>query len=98
MQELRGLRLSALSKRALSMGIPDASVDEAMDADDSKAALVGLIVATESKRGPAERMLLCLENGGEECAAVDEGGLRRRLLVLLVLMLLLLLLLLLLRR
>eukprot|EP01046_Picozoa_sp_COSAG06_P063131 COSAG06_NODE_14533_length_1149_cov_1.080000_1_plen_242_part_10 len=66
--ELRGLRLTALSKRALSMGVDSESVEEAMDADDAKSALIALIVAIESRRGPADRMISMLEGGGEACA------------------------------
>jgi hypothetical protein len=50
--ELRGLVWSALKKRALSVGVDDESVDEAMDADDHKTALIGLIV--ELRGSPAD--------------------------------------------
>ena len=47
MKELEGMKLRALSKRALSMGIAAESVEDAMDADDGKAALISLIVEVE---------------------------------------------------
>ena len=72
-QELQGLKLRALSKRALSMGIDAESVEGAMDADDGKAALVGLIVEVESLRGPADRVVSCLEAGGGVCAEMLTG-------------------------
>jgi hypothetical protein len=53
--ELRGLKLMALSKRALSMGVGSESVDEAMEADDAKSALITLIVEIESSAMPHHR-------------------------------------------
>eukprot|EP01046_Picozoa_sp_COSAG06_P031745 COSAG06_NODE_3118_length_5830_cov_5.051649_1_plen_307_part_10 len=55
MCELRGLRLMVLSRRALSMGVDNESVEEAMDADDAKSAVIALIVEIESRRGPVDR-------------------------------------------
>ena len=71
--ELQGLKLLALSKRALSMGIDAESVEEAMDADDGRSALIALIVSIESSRGPAERMVSALEGGGEASADIVVG-------------------------
>eukprot|EP01048_Picozoa_sp_COSAG05_P028783 COSAG05_NODE_9120_length_645_cov_0.722121_1_plen_176_part_00 len=49
------------------MGVGAEMVDEAMDADDVKAAVIDLIVIEETRRGPADRILSCLEAGGEAC-------------------------------
>ena len=72
-QELEELKLLALSRRALSMGAVAESVDEAMDADDGRSALIALIVSIESSRGPAERMVSALEGGGEASADIVIG-------------------------
>jgi hypothetical protein len=58
--ELSEMKLSLLSKRALSAGVDATSIDAALDADDSKQALVDLIVACESSRDPEERVVSCL--------------------------------------
>ena len=42
--ELQGMKIMALHKRALSMGVGAEMADEAMDADDAKAAVIGLMV------------------------------------------------------
>ena len=66
--ELQELKLAALHKRALSAGAAESSVEDAMDSSDPKASLIGLIVNVESRRGPADCILSCLEGGGEACA------------------------------
>ena len=71
--ELEGLKLLALSRRALSTGVDAESVEEAMDADDGRSALIALIVNIESSRGPAERMVSALEGGGEASADIVIG-------------------------
>jgi hypothetical protein len=68
--ELRQLKPSLLSKRALSTGVDPARIDAALDADDSKQALIDLVVECESKRGPEERIVSCLAEGGAACAAM----------------------------
>eukprot|EP01046_Picozoa_sp_COSAG06_P078686 COSAG06_NODE_26252_length_618_cov_2.210019_1_plen_199_part_10 len=55
------------------MGAVAESVDEAMDADDGRSALIALIVSIESSRGPAERMVSALEGGGEASADIVIG-------------------------
>ena len=67
-EELRGLKLMVLSKRALSMGVDSELVEEAMEADDGKSAVIALIVEIESRRGPVDRMKSLLESGCEGCA------------------------------
>jgi hypothetical protein len=44
-QELAPLKASQLQRRALAAGVSDASVDEALDGEDAKAALTALIIA-----------------------------------------------------
>ena len=67
------MQLIALWKRALSVGVDAESVDDAMDADDAKSAVIGLIVAIESSRGPADRVVSSLEPGGEACVETLSG-------------------------
>ena len=45
--ELRGLKLMALQKRALSAGVAGEAVEDALEAADPRSALVGLIVEVE---------------------------------------------------
>eukprot|EP01046_Picozoa_sp_COSAG06_P093163 COSAG06_NODE_39357_length_413_cov_1.359873_1_plen_130_part_01 len=66
--ELEELKLTALQKRALSLGVAESSVEDAMDSSDPKGGLIDLIVDVESHRGPADRIQSCLEAGGEACA------------------------------
>ena len=73
--ELRGVKLMALSKRAVSIGVSTESVEDAMDADDARSALIGLIGEVESRRGPAKRALACLEGGGDACAEMVSAAL-----------------------
>ena len=68
--ELGGLKLMALHKRAVSDGVDGESVEDAMESSDPKAGLIRLIVDVESRRGPADRIRLCLDEGGEACASM----------------------------
>ena len=43
-QELGGLRLMALQKRATSIGVSDAALENAMDSSDPKASLIKLVL------------------------------------------------------
>ena len=63
------MRLTALQKRARSEGVAADAVEDAMDGDDPKAALIALIVEVASSRGPADQLLSALQAGGE--TAVD---------------------------
>jgi hypothetical protein len=45
--ELRGLKVSALRKRAVSAGVSETELDEADDAADTKAEIVKMILACE---------------------------------------------------
>ena len=72
--ELQPLKLTALRKRALAEGIAKAAVEEAMDAtDDPKEALRALIVEMQRSRGPRDRILTCLQGGGEPAAEMVRG-------------------------
>jgi len=71
--ELREMKLMALHRRALSASVNSESVDDAMESADPKAVLISLIVNAESRRGPDDRMRLCLETGGEACAKMVTG-------------------------
>ena len=68
MEELQGMRVSALRKRAASARISADLLEDALDADDSKAALIQLIVDDASSRGPAEALLVALQAGGDEAS------------------------------
>jgi hypothetical protein len=48
MLELRSLKFAALQQRALSLDVDGAAVDDAVEADNPKAALIALIVAQSS--------------------------------------------------
>ena len=50
-EALRGMKLMALQKRAVSGGIDESAVETAMEQDDPKAALVALIVSHEATAG-----------------------------------------------
>ena len=72
--ELQPLKLTALRKRALAEGIAKEAVEEAMDAtDDPKEALRVLIVEMQRSRGPRDRILTCLQGGGEPAAEMVKG-------------------------
>jgi hypothetical protein len=50
-QELQGMKLTALQKRALREGLAAHVVDEALDADEPKAALIQLILDNSQRCG-----------------------------------------------
>eukprot|EP01043_Picozoa_sp_COSAG02_P087123 COSAG02_NODE_24450_length_687_cov_7.056122_2_plen_95_part_01 len=52
----------------MSAGISDELVEVAMESNDPKSALIDLIVAVESRRGPADRVGTCLRAGGDSSA------------------------------
>eukprot|EP01043_Picozoa_sp_COSAG02_P089519 COSAG02_NODE_26485_length_631_cov_14161.900376_1_plen_210_part_11 len=66
--ELAPLRVRALKKRALAEGLDSDAVEDALDEDNSKAALIELIVTVVQQRGPADRLLSCLSGGGDDAA------------------------------
>jgi hypothetical protein len=75
MQELRGLRLTALRKRAATQQLPEDDIDEALEAGDSKSALIQLLIEHEESKGPIERVRAALEAGGELAANVIRASL-----------------------
>ena len=68
--ELAGMRLKALERRAVSEGLDTDAVEDAMDGDDPKSSLIGLIVELALSRGPGDRLLSALTAGGEATAEV----------------------------
>ena len=70
--ELSGLRLKALQARAAAEGIDEGAIDDALEADRPKQALVELVVQHTSRRigsqGPPERILAALRAGGSLCS------------------------------
>jgi hypothetical protein len=71
--ELRELKLMALQRRALSVGVTVESVEDAMESADPKASLIDVILEVESRRGPNDRVQSCLEGGGDGCAEMITG-------------------------
>eukprot|EP01043_Picozoa_sp_COSAG02_P059117 COSAG02_NODE_7473_length_2996_cov_5.791508_4_plen_255_part_01 len=70
--ELAALRTGALQKRALAEGVNADAIEDALDEDNPKAALIELIVASAQQWGPADRLLSCLSGGGDAAAdAID---------------------------
>jgi hypothetical protein len=72
-EELSGLRVTALVKRAMGAGVEEQQIDDAMDTHDPKAALIELLLAAGTVAAPTgtggsvavERQNLCsLEEGG----------------------------------
>eukprot|EP01046_Picozoa_sp_COSAG06_P051559 COSAG06_NODE_8440_length_2172_cov_11.197781_3_plen_352_part_01 len=68
--ELQGLRLRQLRQRAVAEGLDDDAVEDALDEEHPKAALIDLVFEHAARRGPAERALSALEAGGEACAVM----------------------------
>eukprot|EP01045_Picozoa_sp_COSAG04_P016368 COSAG04_NODE_1360_length_7092_cov_12.824825_1_plen_1672_part_10 len=66
--ELESMRVVALQKRAASEGVPTDAVEDAMEAEDSKASLIALIVEASSSRDPVDQLLSSLHAGGEAAA------------------------------
>jgi hypothetical protein len=66
MLELRSLKFAALQQRALSLDVDGAAVDDAVEADNPKAALIALIVAqsssdeTEAREAAADELTAAL--------------------------------------
>eukprot|EP01043_Picozoa_sp_COSAG02_P098984 COSAG02_NODE_35108_length_473_cov_4.262032_1_plen_65_part_10 len=56
-EELEALRVKALEQRALADGVDADAIEDALDEDNPKAALIELIVAAAQQRGPADRLL-----------------------------------------
>eukprot|EP01052_Picozoa_sp_SAG31_P051015 SAG31_NODE_11915_length_986_cov_1.510710_1_plen_227_part_10 len=50
--DLQKMKIGGLRKRAISLGIDDTKIEEALDADDAKAALIALIIKTVPEATP----------------------------------------------
>ena len=81
-EELAQLGLGALRKRALAAGVSQADVDAALDADDAKQNLIGMVVrahlqrdgAAEAERAELVAELMRLRIGGLQKRAAMEGA------------------------
>ena len=71
--ELASLRMQVLQKRAVAEGVDADAVEDALDEDNPKAALIGLIVVVTQSRGPHDLLLSCLTGGGEAAADAIDG-------------------------
>ena len=49
--ELEGMKLGGLNRRAMQLGVDDAALDEAEEADDPKAATIQLILVEQALLG-----------------------------------------------
>eukprot|EP01046_Picozoa_sp_COSAG06_P005739 COSAG06_NODE_259_length_18912_cov_53.912614_18_plen_1085_part_00 len=65
--ELQGLRLKQLRERATIAGLDEDALGDALDADNPKSALIGLLVEHRRSMGPVEEMLGALVDGGDAC-------------------------------
>jgi hypothetical protein len=65
--ELQGLRLKQLRQRAAAEGLDEDAVADALDSDNPKATLIGLLLGHVRSKGPAEHMLTALLGGGDAC-------------------------------
>jgi hypothetical protein len=65
---LQGLRLKQLRERAMDAGLDEDALGDALDADNPKAALIGLLVEHRRSMGPVEEMSAALVGGGDDCA------------------------------
>ena len=68
--QLQSLRLKQLRHRAGAEGLDDDAIEDALDGDNPKAALIDLLVEREAARGPTERVLSTLEDSGDDSAAM----------------------------
>jgi hypothetical protein len=71
--ELQSLRLKQLRHRAGAEGLDDDAIDDALDGDNPKAALIDLLVEREAARGPTERVLSTLEDSRDDSAEMLSG-------------------------
>eukprot|EP01046_Picozoa_sp_COSAG06_P036378 COSAG06_NODE_4005_length_4669_cov_393.186652_4_plen_219_part_01 len=71
--QLQSLRLKQLRHRAGAEGLDDDAIEDALDGDNPKAALIDLLVEREAARGRTERVLSTLEDSGDDSAAMLSG-------------------------
>jgi len=72
-RELQSMRITALQRRAVAEGVDDEAMENALDQDDSRGALVALLLQNAALHGPAKQMLTALATGGEESAQMLTG-------------------------
>ena len=71
--QLQSLRLKQLRHHAGAEGLDEDAIDDALDGDNPKAALIDLLVEREAARGPTERVLSTLEGSGDASAEMPSG-------------------------
>ena len=74
--ELEGMKMSALKRRAKSVGIDEDGLDLILDADDPKTAAVeAIVLASPSPRHELEGLRLSSLKQRAVSVGIDEGGL-----------------------
>eukprot|EP01050_Picozoa_sp_SAG11_P023613 SAG11_NODE_4793_length_1764_cov_11.771171_1_plen_587_part_11 len=68
--DLTKLKLRDLRKRAVSAGVDGDAVEDALDADDSKAALIALVLQHRRETGAMADVVQALESGGDDAVSV----------------------------
>jgi hypothetical protein len=68
--ELGRLSVKQLRERALTAGVSEEAVEEARDTDDSKTALIELLLARHARLGASGEFLTLLSAGSEEASAL----------------------------
>ena len=71
--EFTALKLNELRKCALAVGVGAEKVEDALDADDPKGALVSLVVSRRLEAGAVGDLVVGLSAGGEPAAEVVTG-------------------------
>eukprot|EP01047_Picozoa_sp_COSAG01_P073113 COSAG01_NODE_11820_length_1853_cov_2.289624_1_plen_455_part_01 len=74
-EELAALKKSALRKRAVAAGVAGVALEQADDADDSKAALIELLLLEEAERSGTGAEPAGAESRREDDAPPDQGSL-----------------------
>ena len=68
--ELQQLKPAALRRRAIVAGVGEEAVNDALDAEDSKAALISLVVEGHTEAGSSVDLVTALTAGSETAAGV----------------------------
>ena len=71
--ELQQLKIRALRRRAAAAGVDTEDVEDALDSDDPKAALVLLVLGRHAEIGAMAEFLPALRRGGEDAATSLES-------------------------
>ena len=69
--EVEQLRVMALRERAVAEGVPEDAVEDAMEAEDTKGALIGLMLEVASSRAPEDRLLSTLRAGEQTVSQLE---------------------------